>query len=644
MNLIRSYLEMLVQKAHPDGGWGYFPGQSAYLEPTCLALLALAAERERHAAAIERGCQALRRGRLADGTYRLAQGRPEAVWPTAQVLFVLTCLDSDAAERQQTVATLLGVRGRVPPDDPEIAQTIDIDHRLVGWPWGEGNFSWVEPTAWACLALRRAGQAGHPRVEEGLRVLLDRALDEGGLNYGSRRILGKLTEPQVGPTAVTLLALQGREHPRMDAALSYLQGQAREGDDLENLCWAKLALDLYRDRPGVNATLAGLDGQIERAHQARTGTSWLRPMLLREALTALALGTDRHNPFRLPSAAAPPGDRAPTEVAEAVPRAQRASLGERLKAGFRGWAIEAANRLRQPPPQSAVHIAQAADYGADLADVLRRQYEAFRGQVPLAGKRVVLKPNLVEFHRGRVINTHPQVVAAVIELCRREGAAEVIVAEGPGHCRNVEHLVTASGLGDVLREAKVPFIDLNHDEPVKQTNLGRLTGLEHLYFARTVAEADVLISLPKLKTHHWVGVTLSLKNMFGTLPGICYGWPKNELHWRGIERSIIDIAMTRTPDLAIVDGIIGMEGDGPLNGTPRPVGVLVMGTDPLAVDATCCRVMQLDPEKVPYLELGALKKLGLLKEASIRQMGEAIAAVAQPFETVAELAKLKMAR
>ena len=154
----------------------------------------------------------------------------------------------------------------------------------------------------------------------------------------------------------------------------------------------------------------------------------------------------------------------------------------------------------------------------------------------------------------------------------------MIVAEGPGHWRNVEYLVAASGLGDVLRHYKVPFVDLNHDEPVKRINLGRLTKLEHLYLSRTVATADVLISLPKLKTHHWAVATLSLKNLFGTLPGICYGWPKNELHWRGIDNSIVDIALTRTPDLAIVDGIVGMEGDGPLNGTPKHTGVIVMGT------------------------------------------------------------------
>jgi uncharacterized protein (DUF362 family) len=262
--------------------------------------------------------------------------------------------------------------------------------------------------------------------------------------------------------------------------------------------------------------------------------------------------------------------------------------------------------------------------------------------VPLAGKRVVLKPNLVEYHRDKVINTHPHVVAAVIELCRAEGAGEIIVAEGPGHWRNVEYLVRASGLGDVLRHYQVPFVDLNHDEPVKRPNLGRLTGLEHLYLARTIDSAEVFISLPKLKTHHWAGATLAMKNLFGTLPGICYGWPKNELHWRGIDNSIVDITLTRTPDLAIVDAIIGMEGDGPLNGTAKPMGMLIMGCDMVAVDASCCRLMKLNPEQVGYLVLGNRKRLGQLAEANIPQLGETLADRAQLFETVPHFYKLRM--
>jgi uncharacterized protein (DUF362 family) len=311
---------------------------------------------------------------------------------------------------------------------------------------------------------------------------------------------------------------------------------------------------------------------------------------------------------------------------------------------MQGVRVRVIESLRQPGPEAGVHVADVADYNGDLAGVLGKQYEHFRAQVPLAGKRVVLKPNLVEYHRDKVINTNPHLVAAAIELCRREGAAEVIVAEGPGHCRNVEYLVAASGLGDVLRHYKVPFVDLNHDEPIRRLNLGRLTSLSHLYLSQTIATAEAVISLPKMKTHHWAVATLSLKNLFGTLPGVCYGWPKNVLHWCGIDNSIVDIALTRTPDLAIVDGILGMEGDGPLNGTPVSSGVVVMGTDLVAVDATCCRLMQLDPEKVGYLLLGANKRLGLLREGQIRQLGETVAGRARPYETVEHFKQLRVGK
>jgi uncharacterized protein (DUF362 family) len=102
--------------------------------------------------------------------------------------------------------------------------------------------------------------------------------------------------------------------------------------------------------------------------------------------------------------------------------------------------------------------------------------------------------------------------------------------------------------------------------------------------------------------------------------------------------------LTQTPDLAIVDGIVGMEGDGPLNGTPKALGALIMGTDPVAVDATCCRLMQLDPERIGYLVLGRRKKLGLLDPHNIQQIGETIGSLAQPFETVPHLQPLYFGR
>ncbi len=643
---IQSYLKALEAAAQPEGGWAYGPGRPVHLEPTCLALLAFSLESASFQDVIERGRQVLTHSAQADGSHRLGGDREEAIWPTALVLFVQVATGLPAKDIERTASRLLSWQGRK-PDEKNALEVHDIDLGLVGWPWADGNFSWVEPTAWACLALRRAGYGDHPRVEEGLRLLLDRAFDDGGINYGNRQVLGKRTDPIPGPTALMLLALQGRDdHPRISASINYLIKESFATDDLEHLCWSKVALANYADRPEVREILADLDARIDAAYKSQANADWKGPVNPRLALSALALSTEKNNPFSLP-----PSENGKTKLrlssttaGKVLEPARRRSWGDRVANAFRGLAVHAAERLKQLPPRTGVHIARASDYNADLAAVLTKQYQAFREQVPLAGKRVVLKPNIVEYHRDKVINTDPRVVAAVIELCRREGAAEVIVAEGPGHWRNVEYLVRASGMADVLRHYKVPFTDLNHDEPVKMPNLGRLTGLEYLYLSRTVASADVLISLPKLKTHHWAGATLSLKNLFGTLPGICYGWPKNELHWRGIHNSIVDIGLTRTPDLAIVDGIIGMEGDGPLNGTAKPFGAVIMGCDPLAVDATCCRLMGLDPEKIAYLVLGRQKKLGLFHTQEIEQLGENIARLAQPFETVPHFEGLRLAK
>ncbi len=646
--MITVYLDTLVASMHEDGGWGYAPGQTPQLEPSCFGLLALALEPTKHAAAIDKTRAFLERCANADGSYRPLHGRAEAIWPTALVLFVKATLGQTELER--TSQYLLGTRGRV-PDQAEQGELHDIDLNLVGWPWAEQNFSWVEPTAWACLALRATGQGSHPRVREGVKMLLDRAMDDGGINYGNRCILGKMTDPIPGPTALLLLALQppspptplpegegGLMHPRLNAAVQYLITQIRT-DDLDHLCWIKLALDCHRETPNVKETLADLDRHIQAAVELRRQTGWLKPNCYRDALTVLALGTQTRNFFRLSSDSATAIAKQPANA-----KPQAASILKRVGNWFRRFTLTAVSNLRALPANSAVHIARAESYDADLTAILQVQYERFRATVPLAGTRVVLKPNLVEWHRDKVINTHPKVVAAVIELCKREGAAEIIVAEGPGHWRNVEYLVTESGLGDVLKQHNVRFVDINHDEPIKTPNIGMLTGLDYLYLSRTIVAADVLISLPKLKTHHWAGATLSLKNLFGTLPGIYYGWPKNELHWRGIHNSIVDIALTRTPDLAIVDGIIGMEGDGPLNGVARPCGALIMGHDLVAVDTTCARLMMLDPARIGYLVLGAMKKLGRANEAEIGQLGETIASLAQPFETVPHLNELRARR
>jgi uncharacterized protein (DUF362 family) len=290
------------------------------------------------------------------------------------------------------------------------------------------------------------------------------------------------------------------------------------------------------------------------------------------------------------------------------------------------------------PSTSTIAILPASRYDLDLSDVVGRGLAMLKMDV--RGKRVLLKPNMVEYAASRVINTDPALVAGAAQAMLRAGAASVVVAEGPGHRRDIEYLVTATGLHDYLRDVGVRFVDLNHDD-VRAVSLGsRFTELTELQLPVELLQADLVVSMPKLKTHHWAGMTGSMKNLFGVVPGAVYGWPKNILHWRGINNAIIDLVATIRPGLAIVDGIIGMEGDGPIMGTARPVGCVMMGQDPVAVDATCARVMGLQPERMTFLEM-AQEFLGNLDAGRIEQRGERLERFRTPFAVVSHLDDLK---
>jgi len=279
-------------------------------------------------------------------------------------------------------------------------------------------------------------------------------------------------------------------------------------------------------------------------------------------------------------------------------------------------------------PPSKVMIRRVADYNQDLASVMLESLREF--QLLVKGKTVLLKANLVGLDPHRVMNTHPAVIAAARESFLRLGASQVFIGDGPAMDRDTEAIIESIRLREHAGPSAGGFVDLNIDDVERVSFQTHASRLKELYLPKTVLGVDFLVSMPKLKTHHWAGVTLSLKNMFGIVPGACYGWPKNILHWAGIDRAILDINAAARPDFAIVDGIVGMEGNGPIQGDPKACGVLVFGSDPVAVDATCCRVMGLIPERVKYLA-GAGTLLGHLKADKIQQLGETIASVRTPF-------------
>src|SRR5437870_6664544 len=255
------------------------------------------------------------------------------------------------------------------------------------------------------------------------------------------------------------------------------------------------------------------------------------------------------------------------------------------------------------PPRSRVAVLHADQYSDRLDNLI---YEGLRlFDLNVRRKSVLLKPNIVEYIPGKPINTDAQLIGAAADAFLRLGAASVTVAEGPGHHRDTELLLDETALSDQLVHRKIPFVDLNRDEVIKTKLQAKYSGLGHLWLPQTVLASDFIVSMPKVKTHHWTGVTLSMKNMFGIVPGCRYGWPKNFLHWAGIHESILDICATVRPHFVIADGIVGMEGDGPLNGTAKTFGTILLADDPVTADSNLVRLLNIEPNRIKHIGEGA---------------------------------------
>lgn len=302
--------------------------------------------------------------------------------------------------------------------------------------------------------------------------------------------------------------------------------------------------------------------------------------------------------------------------------------------GFERWFrwMWRGNSARFFAPNARVALVSCAAYDADILAVLR---EAWRNaNAPnLNGARILLKPNLVDFVEGFPTFTHPRVTQTMIRLARELGAQEIIVGEGTTFRRDPQAILDATGYTEMLARENVAFVDLNYDDLVSIPLKGGYTSLKTLFVAKTIRDADVFISIPKLKTHHWTQISASIKNLFGIVPGIKYGWPKNTLHIQGIPAFLTELADSLpTRGCAVVDGIIGLEGDGPLFGNAVASGALIVGTDLLAVDATCARLMGFDPRQIDYLDFAAWAGVGAIDENKIEIAGEPLARLQRKFE------------
>jgi uncharacterized protein (DUF362 family) len=275
-------------------------------------------------------------------------------------------------------------------------------------------------------------------------------------------------------------------------------------------------------------------------------------------------------------------------------------------------------------------------------------------EVTAGKRRILVKPNLV-FDDPRA-TTRPVVVEALVGLMKRAGK-EVAIGEGSGGARGFNvvgnriyrtkrrelldgmqrHVFEVLGYTELARRLDVPLVNLHSGDLVTVAVPGGLAYPE-LQLHRAVAEADLLCSVPMMKTHALAGVTLGMKNLVGLYPGAIYGTVRAQVHDHaaalgspGVAYEILDAVRASPLGLTVVDGTTAMEGDGPTMGTLVDMGLVIAGRDPLATDLVAAAAMGFEPHEVPLF--GCANRLGM-RPASVEEVevrGAPLAQVRRPF-------------
>lgn len=233
-----------------------------------------------------------------------------------------------------------------------------------------------------------------------------------------------------------------------------------------------------------------------------------------------------------------------------------------------------------------------------------------------AGQKVLIKPNfIVPRPPEHAAQTDPAVVIALAQIIKDFGA-KPIVGDSPAW-NSISACVNALGLKEPLNRMSVPVVALN--KPIKNK-----IGNGNIGISRFALEADKIINLPKLKTHQQLGATFAIKNMFGCVSGK----QKAFLHFtkgkscREFCEMLVQIYRLLKPALTIIDGVIGMQGQGPINGKARRLGFLMAGVDPLACELACCKLVNFDPNNMPIIQTAIRMNLGCSDFQDIEFLGD----------------------
>jgi len=236
-------------------------------------------------------------------------------------------------------------------------------------------------------------------------------------------------------------------------------------------------------------------------------------------------------------------------------------------------------------------------------------------------EKILIKPNWLSADPPeKCVTTHPAVFKAVSEVLQSAGA-KLSYGDSPAF-HSPETAAKRTGISAIAEELKIPLADFKSGKVV-HFNEGHQN--KKFTIANAVLENDGVISLPKMKTHGFQRVTGAIKNQFGCIPGAL----KGEFHVKvpdayEFAKMLIDLNSYVHPRLYIMDGILAMEGNGPKGGTPKKMNVLLFSTDPIALDATECRLMNLDPALVLTNKAGLEMGAGTYLNKDIEILGDPI--------------------
>lgn len=275
---------------------------------------------------------------------------------------------------------------------------------------------------------------------------------------------------------------------------------------------------------------------------------------------------------------------------------------------------------------ATVALIRCDDYGSDrVTQAVGRQFELLGGveRFVKRGDRVLLKPNFIAPRAPgqNPAQTHPAVILAVAALLKDFGARP-FVADSPAWT-NAKTCARVLGLSDPLAKLGVPVLEMNHS---RSCDLG--PGRPHIKLSSVALDADAIVNLPKFKSHQQLVTTFAVKNMFGCVSG------KRKALWHfqaGDDATqfctlLIDIYRRLAPAVTIIDGIVAMEGQGPIHGTSKPLGWLIAGADPIACETVCCRLIDLEPEHLPVIRTARQLGFGCADLRDIEVLGDPLPA------------------